>query len=146
MTTDIKSLNNRHHKILSLCLRGWTNKDIAKHLNMSPQQISVITKSPQFQHELAIKRSKLDDFELTAVKVSDDEVTRKIREGTLDAVDRLLRGMDSVDERVAVKAATEILDRGGFPKTQRHDVRSLSIVIDAKDAALIKETMLLDKD
>ncbi len=141
MSTEIASLNPRHYKILELCLRGWTNKQIAEHLLMSPCQVSIVVNSPSFQHELAIRRSKLDALVDQQLADSTTEVTRAIQEGARLAARRLVQAISSPDESIAVKASSDILDRAGFPRSSRIDSRSLNVVISADDAARITETL-----
>ena len=57
---QILTLNPRHLKILDLCLLGWANRDIANHLDMGENQISVIKNSPSFKHEFAMRRTNLE--------------------------------------------------------------------------------------
>ena len=146
MAHTLQTLNARHYKIIDFCLRGWTNKQIAAHLGMTSVGVGIIVNSPNFQHELALRRSKLEDVSDSTIIHSDDAVTKAIRAGTLDAVKALVKGIDSEDERVQLKAAAEILDRGGFPKTQRVEAKTLSVVLSSKDVDRIQETFQLDED
>lgn len=146
MGVAIQSLNSRHFKIISLCLRGWTNKQIAEHLAMSTGQVSIIVNSPSFQHELSLRRSKMNDLSDSAEVKAEDEVTAAIRKGSLEAVQRLLAGLKSPDESVAIRSSTEILDRAGYPKTSRIESKNLTVILSAEDAKVISETFELDKD
>lgn len=146
MEQSIQSLNPRHYTIVELCLRGWTNKQIAEHLSMSQTQVSVVINSPSFQHELAIRRSKLADISNNAINDSIDEVTEEIKRGTKDAVRRLIRCIDSPDEGIAVRASAEILDRSGYGKVTKIESKNISINITAEDAKRIADTLLLDSD
>jgi hypothetical protein len=108
---------------------------------MAPQSISVITNSPSFQHELAVRRAKLDDLVLAQVGNASNEVADAIRDGARAAVRRLVQAVDSVDESIAVRASSDILDRAGFPRAARVEQRSVSITLTAEDAARISDTM-----
>ncbi len=144
--TSIQQLNPRHYKILEFVLRGWTNKQIADHLDITQSNVSVVTRSPSFQHEVSMRRASLEDMSNQSIVSSDQEVTDAIREGTKSAVDRIIGCIHSTDENVAVRASTEILDRGGFPKVSKIESRSLSVVMNAEDLVKLKEAMALDKD
>jgi hypothetical protein len=141
---DIKQLNNRHYKLLELCLRGvMSNKEMAAALGMSEQNISIVTNSSSFQHELAIRRAAINEKVDAAIVEAGDEVTETIRSGALEAAKRLCVLRDSTDEQVASRACENILDRSGHPRVMKSEQKSLSITIDAKDIALLNETLTL---
>jgi len=144
---QIEKLNPRHYKILEYCLRGWTNKQIADHLGMTQQAVSIVVNSPSFQHELATRRSKLDNMVDESIVASSNEVTEAIRSYTLAAVHRLGLIASNANSRDAdaVRASAEILDRGGFPKVHQVESRNLSVVIRPEDAVRIEETLAMDK-
>ena len=146
MSQSIIQLNPRHHKMLEFVLRGWTNKQIADHLDMSPQNVSLVTRSPSFQHEVSLRRVKLDDMSNQSIVSADQDVTNAIREGAKAAVDRILSGIHSADENIAIRASTEILDRGGFPKVSKIESKSLSVVMTTDDLVRLKEAMEMDRD
>lgn len=146
MNVTIQKLSNRHFKILEFCLRGWTGKQIANHLKMSETQISIITKSPTFQYELAMRREKLDNIVDDKIVEEVDEVENIIKEGTVAAARRLVGTVQNADSNVALKASEAVLDRGGYPKVSSTEKRVVNVNIDAKLGELIKETLELDKD
>lgn len=144
MSLDIQKLNDRHFKIIDLLLAGHTKNDIAQKLGMGVAYISTITNSPQFQHELALRRSRLEDVKnekLAERRI--DPVTETLKKGALRAAERLVNNIESHSENVAHRAATEILDRTGYQKHEAVDVtsKSVSINISAKDAQVIQETL-----
>lgn len=146
MTIAIQKLNQRHYKILEFCLRGWTVKQIAEHLHMSPQQVSVVIKSPTFDHQLAIRRAKVEGMVNQSVVSADDEVTDALRKGAKDACDKLLGGLKSTDEGIVLRSSESILDRTGYPKVHQVESKSLSVVLTGEDARRIQETMAMDVD
>lgn len=149
----IRKLNPRHYEILKLCLRGLTTGQIAARLNMSAQQVSIVLHSPSFQYELTMRRDKLDDLTDQAIVSNDDEVTKAIKEHTLAAIQRLgfvasaknEDGKYKSSDADAVRASADILDRGGYPKTQRSEVKTLSVVISDASAKLIADTIEIEK-
>ncbi len=144
--SSIQQLNPRHYKILEFYLRGWTNKQIADNLNITPCNVSVVTRGQSFQHEVAMRREKLNELSNQSIVSSDQVVSDAIREGTQAAVDRILGCIQSTDENVAIRASTEILDRGGFPKVSKIESKSLSVVMNAEDLVKLKEAMAMDRD
>jgi hypothetical protein len=113
---------------------------------MTPNAISVIVNSPSFEHELAIRRNKMDEIVDNQIVDSTDEITRQIQEGARDAVRRLLGGIKSEDEAIAIKSSTEVLDRAGFPRVNKIESKNVNVNISSEDAARIAETISLDKD
>lgn len=146
MANIIQQLNPRHYKILEFVLAGVTNKQIAERLNVSPQMISIVINSPSFQHEVSLRREKIDSMKNQRLVESDQEVVDAIKQGTRDAVRRLLSSIGSTDENVAIRASVEILDRGGFPKVSKIESKNLTVVMDADMLKLLQETVKLDKD
>ncbi len=143
--TAIQKLSARHYKILELCLRGWTGQAIAEHLNMGAQQVSIVINSPSFQYQLAERRSKLNDRVDQDIVEQTAKVDDAIAKYTMAAVDRLGFVVKAGKDGDAIRAADSILDRGGHARVQKTEQKSISVTIDAKDAALIAETLEMDK-
>ena len=116
---EVQKLNPRHYQILDLFLAGLQKVQIAERLNMSPMQISIITNSPTFQHELAIRRARIDELSDIKLASSNNEVSSTLKEATLKAAKKLIEKMDTGDDNMEFKASCEVLDRGGFPKATR---------------------------
>ena len=115
----IENLTPRHHKILDLYLAGLKKVQIAERLDMTAKQVGIITNSPNFQHELALRRARIDELSDAKLAANIDEVSSKLKRATLDAAEKIIGKMDSVEEAISFKAACEVLDRGGFPKASR---------------------------
>lgn len=154
MSYDLKTLNPRHFKIIELCLRGITNKQIANDLSMTPNAVSIITSSPNFQREYAIQKTILDEKKIdniavessTAVKNA-DTVKAKLVEATHAAVEKLTTLVNSEDETLAMKASLEVLDRGGHPKsTKVENVETFHISLSDEAADRLAKALLLDVD
>jgi len=141
----IQKLSHRHYKIIELCLRGWIPKDIANHLNMSQQQVSVIINSPSFDYQLAERRAKLNDMVDDNIMEQTKAVDEAIAEHTMAAVDRLGLVVQSGKDGDAIRACDSILDRSGHARVQKTENKNVSVTIDAKDAALIAQTMEMDR-
>lgn len=108
---EIQRLAPRHFEILSLCLAGNGPKEIAQALDMTPQAISLITKSQIFQTELARRRERLDnkiDNELAATPV---RAKRLLDESALAAAQVHVDCLNEMDPKVRQASANSILDR-----------------------------------
>jgi hypothetical protein len=110
---------------------------------MTQVAISAIKGSPTFQHELALRRSQLEKASTDAIVKDMDEVTSAIREKTLAAARRLGVIVDDASAKPSdqIRAAAELLDRGGYPKVVRTEERKTVAFIDATDVATINETL-----
>ena len=144
--STIEKLTPRHYRILDLCIAGMTPAEISSHLSMSPRQIGIIINSPSFQHQFSIRRkafeSKIDDSSVSAI----DEVKSTLQQAARSAADKLVSGISSFDEKIALKSATEILDRTGYPKEQKVSGidNTTTITINSVDFAALREALALD--
>ena len=150
---NLKSLNPRHYKIIELTLRGLTVGQIATELSMTTQAITIVTHSPNFQHEYAMQKTivdskKHDDIATEHSDVAPEEVVNsKLREATLIAVDKLTEAMESDDESLALKATLETLDRGGHPRSVKtENVETLHVSLSNEAAQRIADAITLDVD
>lgn len=143
----ISELTVRHLRIVDLLLAGLSQKAIADELNISQQQVSVITNSPTFQHELAIRRSSLRDKvdERLANRTVDcvNDAERLLKESAKEAASRLVSLLTSENDSVALNSAANILDRVGLPKAQKIDTTNRSVVINltAEQLETLKQTV-----
>ena len=145
MAIVVQQLSARHYKIVELCLRGWVPKAIAEHLDMSQQQVSNVINSSSFQYQLAERRAKLNDRQDQDIVESTNKVDDAISKHTMAAVNRLGLVITAGKDGDAIRACDSVLDRGGHARVQKTEQKSVTVTIDAKDAALIAETMEMDK-
>jgi len=138
----IGRMNPRHLKMLDFSLQGMTSGQIAKELKMDRSHVSNILNGPTFQHELAIRRSSIEDQMDTQIANTTNEVDDTLRNGALAAAEKLVGGLRSSDENIVYKSAESVLDRTGHPKIMRQEGgSSQNIVILTKDATqLLAET------
>lgn len=146
METCIQKLNARHYKIVDLLVLGWTNAQIAEHLHMSQSQVSVVVNSASTQHQVARRRSKMEQRLDNASADATQSVDDAIKSHTLQAVTRLGLIIETGKEANAVRACSDILDRGGYPRVQKTESKNVTLTIDAGDAALIAETLKMTCD
>jgi len=142
---EIQSMNPRHYKILDLCLAGINNKDIATRLDMVPSQISIITNSPSFQHELAIRRSSISEQVDNTIANETKDAMHLLKENTLRAAQTLVNQLSSEQEKIAQASAMDILDRAGFPKVTKSSNTNLNAVvcIDLETAELLRDSLMM---
>jgi len=127
--TTLQRLLPRHFRILELCLEGFSKKDIAGAIGMTPQAISLITNSPLFQDELARRRAErnieADDRSVGGVV----ESRRLLEEASAAAAQTAIDLLGSEDERVQLSSANSILDRV-FNKEEGAGPSGLTINVD----------------
>lgn len=142
----IQSLNPRHFLILDMFLAGVSQKDIASKLEMTPSAISIITNSPAFQHELALRRGVIEENVNEDVSSTTQNALFELKKNASKAASVLINQMTSEDESIAQKSAMDILDRVGVAKINKTQNNSVSAIINLspEDALLLKETLLLD--
>lgn len=142
----IQHLSARHYRILDYVLVGLPNSKIAEKLNISSRLVRLVVRSPTFQHELAIRRQKVDG--LVDIKVANDidETAKALKDAGLKAAQKLIGCLDSGDENIQLKSATDILDRTGYPKATKQVgvVGGTNIIIDEKIGSLIIESLEMD--
>jgi len=117
------TLNERHRLMVLLVALGWSNAEIGKALDYSPNRVSIIRQSPLFksfvareQERLAaeIRTRHLDAIELLQADTPDNiAFIRNLRLGKIDD-DGVPRGIDpdTLDvARLRLDAAKTLLDR-----------------------------------
>ena len=143
MAAFLKALNQRHYRILDLAVLGRTNAEIARELQMSEGQVSIILHSPQFQHEFAIRRESIVEHADEQLVDGEDEVTKALREGAVDAAKKLVESVNAADRSLAVRASGDILDRAGYPKVQKREGGGgqQTVIISSSDISRLTESL-----
>jgi hypothetical protein len=146
MGSLVKSLNQRHFRIIDLAVLGRTNQEIAKELNMTAGQVGAVLKSPQVEHEFAIRRERVSELNDQKVVDAEDEVTKALREGAIAAARKLITAVNSPDESLAVRASGDVLDRAGYPKVQKQigGGSQTTLVVTGGDIARLQSTLEMD--
>lgn len=148
MLTTVAKLNARHYKIIDYCIAGLTNDQIAKKLSMSDRQVSIITNSPQFQHQLAIRRKGFEEDLDEKLATTESEVSTILKENSRKAAQTLGLGLVSSSDAIKIRSAEAILDRTGNPRNIRalDDNKDRAIIhINRSDLELMKETLELEQ-
>jgi len=140
MSYEIKKLLPRHYKIMDLLLLlGKKQKEIAEELSLTEQTVSSVVNSRVFKEHLPGRMAEFLE------KPGEDGVSagELLHSRLADAAKRLCEMLDSDDDRVALRAAQDILDRGGHAKiTRTNSVRQSIVLIDDKTAKRIEQTIL----
>ncbi len=154
MSFQLQKLLPRHYQIIDLFLDGnLTIKQIAEKVSMTVPGISNIRNSPTFQHELTLRKTQRDKTydELASREKADDLSIRMrtddlIRQSTEDAANTIIKLLDSEDESVQLRSASDLLDRGGFPKAQKleQDIKTAVVVLSPSDVQRIEKTLKLE--
>jgi len=145
MSFSLQKLNPRHYKILDMAVSGMQAVDIAHSLKMSPTQVNNILRSPSFQHQFALRRKQHEYIQDTS---ESDSVKQLLKDNAEKAASKLIDCVNSDDERIAIKSASEILDRSGYPKEQQQIQKdnSVNILINASDFTVLKDSLDMIKD
>lgn len=90
---------------------GTKQKDVAALIGIRPEQISRWKKQAEFRKSLDQKLAEIED--------EIDRAREVLVEGAILAALRMIQGLGSHDDAVAIRAAGGILDRVGISKIQR---------------------------
>jgi predicted transcriptional regulator len=109
MSYQLKKLLPRHFKVMDLLLLGKKQKEIAEELDLTPQAVSSIVNSPIFQERLASRKHEV----LNRSEPNELSAKQLLEKTVIEAVKKLAEMLGSKDDRTALKAAIDILDRTG---------------------------------
>ena len=144
---DIIKMTPRHYKILDYAIAGLKPSQIASKLGMTASVIGTIINSPSFQHQFSIRRTLEEENQTTRNTDIIDETVQLLQSNTKAAAQKLIDGLSATDEKIVIKSATEILDRGGYPKEQKvssdADNRT-QIIINTAQLSTIRESLNMD--
>jgi len=128
--------------MIDYCIEGKTNKQISELLSMSDRAVSLIIKSPNFQHELAMRRSAYTQDHDEKLAEQETSASQLLRDNATKAVQTLISGLQAGSEHIKLRSAESILDRSGHGR-QTKDNTSSSVVINISnsDLILLKETL-----
>jgi len=111
MPHELQRLLPRHFFIIDLAIAGLGQKDIAEVAGMSQAGIGLILRSPLVQDELARRRAHKERA-LDQGLVSTISRAKEVLEShAVDAAQKHVDLIHSLDENVAQRSATDILNR-----------------------------------
>jgi len=108
---ELSRLSPRHFRILDLALEGLSKKDIAMAVGMTPQAISLITKSPLFQDQLERRRNHIERKTDEAIGATVVDARNHLQQHALEAAETQVSLLEAENESVRLHSATAILDR-----------------------------------
>lgn len=143
----MESLTPRAAQIMDLAIQGLTSGEIAKRLDLTQTYISTIRGAANFQHQLAIRREKLDDRIDDKIVNATVEAADVIKEHVVQAARNLVEMADCDKNPLSLKANESVLDRGGIPKKVDGGVTQAQqiVIIDDKTAKAIQETLEMER-
>lgn len=150
-TIDIRKMLPRHNKILDLCLEGWSLQKIAQEVDISIVQLKNVRNSPCFQHELAIRRSKIEqekDILITRSEIdSGNNARQTLEDHQNQAANCLVDLMETGTQMSKFKSAESILDRTGVIKVvgSINKNENVHVILSAEDVDRLVSTLELDR-
>jgi uncharacterized protein (DUF4415 family) len=142
----VPHVDPRALRIMDLAIQGLKPGAIAERVELSPARVSVIMNAPQFKHQLSQRRATYTEEFDSALADKTREAADIIRKNAKAAAERMAELVDSTSEPVALRASADILDRHrGTQKQTGVNVAAAVVNIDVDAAALIKETLEMDK-
>lgn len=140
---QIHKLNARHFRVLDLVLEGKSNKDIAAEVRMGESAVSVLVRSPSFQHELAIRRGVRDAMVDEKAVHDLEPAMNELRKNALLAAQRITDGLHEEGFGNRKAAAVEVLDRVGITKVNKSevDIKAAHVILSSEDAKVLQETL-----
>jgi hypothetical protein len=112
--SEIKELSIRHKQIGSLHFQGLKTTEIAERLGLNIGTVDRVLSNPLCKSYI---NGLCDRSDNTVI-----DVRRKIAEGTLFAVDKIVDLIkdDETTASVQLNASKDILDRGGYKPVEKH--------------------------
>jgi len=128
--TNLTRLQAKHHRVLEMTLEGLSTIEIARQLGKNRVTIQNIIRSPAGQQELARRRqeraAKIDEVSL----VKEANARTELENASSKAARTQVKFLDADDEKIAQKAAMDILDRTGFARVERKELVSAHVILD----------------
>ena len=113
LSPTIGQLRPWHKSIARMMVTGQRPKDVCMIMGLSPAQVSVITNSPLFIEELS-RLESMAEYSATDVRSE-----LEMRQGlAIETIDEVLVNKETVDIKLRVATAQDILDRTGYGKQQ----------------------------
>lgn len=117
---QLQALKGRHREIIRMHYLGLSRKDIALHFGMSEAAITNILQSDLAKEHLSFLQENTD-----ADCIDARRRLEHLQHSAIDIYEKVLNG-DIIEASVSQKmrAAAEVLDRGGLPRLTRTETRS----------------------
>ena len=110
---QLKAMWEHHHVMKRLCVLGWSPKEIADHLKMTPESVRACLNSEIMRREIEVLRAGLD------VKTADVAKRLENMAGkSCDVIEEILED-DAAPVAIRAKVALDVLSRAGHPPHTR---------------------------
>lgn len=130
---EIKDLQDRHHEMIRMKLKGFDNIAIAEALDVTPENVSVVLNSNIAKQHIAALQGKRDE-RCVDFLTSMEQMLPKIHE--------LYSNVIEEDKRITPqreRMARDLLDRVGYGKVTKVEGRVRHAHLTMEDIAGIKE-------
>lgn len=138
MPNELQRLLPRHYKIIELALEGWSTKDIAQEMDMTPQGIGLIISSPRFQDELSRRRENqektADDIHTHTIVQAKDH----LEANALKAAETQVGLLSSNSDNIRLTSAQQILDR----VLEKKESQKPTVVINADTIQMLQQVLV----
>lgn len=133
---EIQHMWQRHHEIVRLSCLGFSNKDIALKLGITPQTVSNTLNSRIAKDKVNQMRAEVDR--------STTDVVAVIKELPPQAIEEVGRFLDperngGIKDELRLKAAHDILDRAGHAAPKEIHAKHMHAYLSADDIDEIKQ-------
>lgn len=145
--TELQKLSHVHLRMVELALSGTLNKkEIAAALDIHPQTVVMVMKSPLFQEQLAKRRQTQQRTTDSTVALSTHRAEQIIADAQNDAAETVRELLTSVDERTKLAAAKDILDRSGIGQQRDGAMPNIQLSADKMQILIValQEEQLLN--
>lgn len=135
---ELQRLLPRHYKIMDLVLEGMGPAEIADSLDMSRVGIGLIINSPIFQERVAARRVKIEQGHDDLVAVSVSRAMDRLQGSADDAAKVHTDLLESENDSIKQRSASEILDRVGLGKQEQRGNDGIHVTINAEVAQVLQ--------
>jgi hypothetical protein len=143
----MEQLTPRAVQIMDLTIQGLKSGQIAERLGLTGAYVSTITSAANYQHQLAIRREKLENRIDDKVVNATVEAADVLKEHSVQAARNLVAMADGDKSPISLRANESVLDRVGVSKKSDGGIKMAQqvVIIDDKTAKTIQETLEMEK-
>lgn len=127
----VENIWNSHQEIMRLAVTGMKQADIARELGVSEVMVSYTLNSPVVKRQMMVMQAARD--------VDAVDVAKRIQEVAPKALDVLEELLETGNDTIRLRTATDLLDRAGHAAVKTFRTQSLSVHLDKEDLDEIKQ-------
>ncbi len=127
----VENIWNSHQEIMRLAVTGMKQADIARELGVSEVMVSYTLNSPVVKRQMSIMHAARD--------VDAIDVAKRIQEVAPKALEVLEDLLETGNDTIRLRTATDLLDRAGHAAVKTLRTQSLSVHLDKDDLDEIKQ-------